>query len=93
MTPPQPSHESRPSNFALKTIAIALISFGLTMFVLSAAYARDLIALASAPFDIWSALCGQPTDNPLAQSILVSLSLVSLLAGIGLFIYTMRHSR
>jgi hypothetical protein len=82
-----PFSRSQPSksSFGIFAIAIGLISFGLTMLVFSAAYTRDLAGLANAPFAVWSALCGQPSDSPLTLSVLVSMSGLALVAGIFLF--------
>jgi hypothetical protein len=72
---------SRNSGFALNVIGFSFISFGLTMLVFSAAYARDLVTLANGAFAVWSALCGQPIESDLTLPLLFSMSLVALLAG------------
>jgi hypothetical protein len=89
MNTPQPHKPS----FALSATAIGAFSFGLTMFILSIAYAKDLVTLASVPFAIWSSLCGQPTDSPLALSVLVSMSVISFVAGGALLLVNALRAR
>lgn len=88
-----PPAQTRKPSFALSAMSIASFSFGLTMFVLSIAYAKDLATLASVPLAIWSALCGQPSDNPLTLPILVSLSALSVVIGIALVLVNVWRTR
>ncbi len=72
---------SRNSGFALTVTGLSFISFGLTMLVFSAAYARDLVSLANGAFAVWSALCGQPVESDLTLPLLFVMSVVALLVG------------
>jgi hypothetical protein len=78
-------HASGQSSFAVTAIAVGLAFFGLTLLGLSIAYAQDMTLIVNAPFEVWSALCGQPTDNPVILPVLVCVSLISILAGGTLF--------
>ena len=89
MTPPTP-HKA---GFALIALAIGLASFSLTMLFLSAAYTHDLGTLAAAPFEIWSALCGQPSNTPLVLPLLVAFSVLALLASATLLATAYLQSR
>jgi hypothetical protein len=64
----------------------ALLGFGAMMAVLTVAYARDLATLISAPWELWSALCGQPVKSDLTMPLLLAVTLVSLAAGAALLI-------
>jgi hypothetical protein len=75
--------QTQKTSFALVVTAIALASFGVTMLLFIVAYVQDLAVLANAPFAVWSALCGQPSDNPLTLSVLIVLSGFALLSGLG----------
>ena len=75
------THASGQSNFVISLIAIGLAFFGLTLLALSFAYARDLTAISNVPFEVWSVLCGRPTDNPMTLPILVCVSVFSILIG------------
>lgn len=81
----------RKTSFALTFSSVALISFGLTMLLMSVIYARDLSLLISAPLAIWSAVCGQPGNDPLTLPLLVTLSGTALLGGLVLFVIILVH--
>ena len=73
---------SNKSSFVLATIAIGLLFFGLTLLLLSLAYARDLTLILNSPFEVWSALCGRPSDNPLTLPVLVCTSVLAVMLGV-----------
>ena len=81
--------QPRKSHFALTATGIGLVSFGVTMLALSAAYVKDLTLLTDAPIILWSALCGQPSDNPLTLPLLVTLSGVALIAGLLMIVFNL----
>lgn len=74
------------TSFAMTFSSVAMISFGLTMLLMSVIYTRDLSLLVNAPLAIWSVVCGQPSNDPLTLPLLVTLSGTALLAGLVLFI-------
>jgi hypothetical protein len=74
------------SGFALTMLCVALTSFGLTMLLMSVIYMRDLAFLVNAPLVVWSAICGQPSNDPLTLPILVTLGSAALLIGIVLIV-------
>lgn len=76
----------RKTSFALTFSSVALISFGLTMLLMSVIYAKDLSLLINAPLAIWSAVCGQPSSDPLTLPLLITLSGVAFVAGLVLFV-------
>ena len=69
------------AGFALFATAIGLVSFGLTMLVFCAAYSSDLRSLVDAPYELWSALCGQPVASSLTLPALALLSFLAVIAG------------
>jgi hypothetical protein len=74
-------------SFPLLVTAISLVSFGITMVVMAAAYTSDLNKLINAPFEVWSALCGQPGDSPLILPLLITMSMLAILIGAGLLLW------
>jgi hypothetical protein len=81
--------QQRITGFALTFTGVALISFGITMLFLSATYARDLSFLVTAPLELWSALCGRPSSDPITLPLLVTVSGIALLVGIVLLAVTL----
>jgi hypothetical protein len=81
--------QQRITGFALIFTGVALISFGITMLFLSAAYARDLLFLVTAPLELWSSLCGRPSSDPITLPLLVTVSGIALLVGIVLLAVTL----
>lgn len=78
----QPGH----FGFLFSAIAIAILSFGLVMLVFCLAYTRDLATLVNAPFAVWNALCGVPTDDPLNLAILLTTSLMAVVVSVGMLL-------
>lgn len=86
MTPaPLPSSSGAPSSaghsLGWLIAGVALLSFGCMMFVMAAAFARDLRALQNAPALLWSALCGEPVQSELTLPILLATGAVACAAG------------
>jgi hypothetical protein len=68
----------------LPVAAAALLSFGVTLMLMSAAYIRDLEYLRQVPGMVWSFLCGVPTENGVALPAMLSSGTVALLIGGGI---------
>lgn len=77
-THPSPSS----AKFGLQALWALVLSFGVTLLVLSLAYIQDLTDIQRAPGVLWLFLCGVPTSEPLALPLLLSGG--TLLAFIGL---------
>ena len=81
--------ESRPNTRQLSIFPLALaallISFGFTMFIFSAAYARDVSILTKAPEVVWAFICGRPAEYGVTLPLLLTLGTMGLLGGTGLF--------
>lgn len=75
----------RPSNAPL-LIAVGLISFGATMLLLGVFYSQDLAVLRAAPEMLWMAICGVPQDNGIAMPIILVLSEIATLIGLGMIV-------
>lgn len=64
-------------------VAVALLfSFGVTMLVFSAAYARDVLTLLRAPEMIWAFICGQPDPGGPVLPLMLTLGTLALLVGV-----------
>ncbi len=61
-----------------------LVSFGFTFIVMAAAYVEDIAALASAPADLWAAICGIPVQNSLTFPLLLLTGSIIMLAGMAI---------
>jgi hypothetical protein len=83
----------REQSFTHIAISIGLISFGLTMLLLSAAYLKDLALLTEAPMLLWSALCGRPSADPLTLPVLITMSGTAVLLGLTLLLINFVRSR
>lgn len=70
-----------------------LISFGITMLIMSLAYVQDVALLARAPELVWAFICGQPTDEGVALPILLLLSTVTITGGLGLLAWAWMRKR
>jgi hypothetical protein len=75
ITPPTAHHRS----MLPLALAALLISFGLTMFLFSAAYAKDLQTLARAPELVWGFICGRPSEFGPILPLLLTIGTLSLL--------------
>lgn len=94
MTPSAPpptraAHSATPSSAArpFPYVGIAgalLVSFGFTFIVMAAAYVEDIATLASAPADLWAAICGVPVENSLTFPLLLLAGSVIMLAGMAI---------
>ncbi|MBZ0293854.1 MAG: hypothetical protein K8L99_14910 [Anaerolineae bacterium] len=74
--------------------AIALLfSFGLTMFLFSAAYAKDIDTLRRAPELVWAFICGQPNPDGITLPLLLTISFMAVLVGGGLSLWTWWKTR
>lgn len=80
-------------SFALTAIGVGLVSFALTMLLLSASYVKDLALLTEAPVLLWSALCGQPSADPLTLPLLVTMSALALLVGLMMIVVGVLRAR
>lgn len=69
----------RPRRTLLLALAAMLVSFGLTMFLFSAAYARDVQLLAKAPEMVWAFICGRPSEYGVTLPLLLTIGTLSLL--------------
>jgi hypothetical protein len=74
----------RQQHALLPVAAAALLSFGVTLMLMSAAYIRDLEYLRQVPGMVWSFLCGVPTENGVALPAMLSFGTVALLIGGGM---------
>lgn len=75
-------------------IAIALLlSFGVTMLLFSAAYARDLQTILRAPELIWAFICGQPDPGGPVLPLMLTFSTLALLGGAGVAIWARLRRR
>lgn len=79
--------------FKIIAIIALLLSFGLTMFVFSAAYAKDIDTLRRAPELIWAFICGQPNPNGITLPLLLTISLMSVLVSAGLSVWVWWQGR
>ncbi|NJL05175.1 MAG: hypothetical protein HC911_09790 [Chloroflexaceae bacterium] len=61
-----------------------LVSFGFTFIAMAAAYIEDIAALASAPADLWAAICGIPVENSLTFPLLLLAGSVTMLVGMAI---------
>lgn len=68
-------------------ISTMLVGFGFTMLLLSGAYVQDINLLRRVPEAVWQFVCGIPPDNEMVLPMLLAVSLVTLLIGIGLFLF------
>ncbi len=83
------SHSPRtaPRGFPYITVVGSLmVSFGFTFVVMAAAYVEDVAALASAPADLWAAICGVPVENSLTFPLLLLAGALVMLAGMGMLL-------
>ncbi len=84
----QPDYGGAPRNGAVPAgmitlVAVALLlSFGVTMLVFSAAYARDVLTLLRAPEMIWAFICGQPDPGGPVLPLMLTLGTLALLVGV-----------
>ena len=74
-------------------IATMLIGFGFTMLLLSGAYVQDLNLLRQVPEAVWLFVCGIPPDNEMVLPMLLAVSLLTLLIGIGLLLFGWLQAR
>lgn len=79
----QPEASNR--QFLLVVLAALLVSFGFTMFVFSAAYAKDVNTLAKAPEMVWAFICGRPGEFGFTLPLLLTLGTMGVLIGVGVF--------
>jgi hypothetical protein len=79
----------------LVIIAAALVSFGVTVLIMSSAYVRDLALLRQVPESIWLFVCGVPTDNDMTLPLLIASGVLAALVGVGMimfhFFWNRRH--
>lgn len=81
-TPPTPAR-----GFPYVTVFGSLmVSFGFTFVVMAAAYVGDIAALASAPADLWAAICGIPVENPLTFPLLLLTGALVMLGGMAVLL-------
>lgn len=68
-------------------VGIGLLSFGATMLVMGIMYAQDVTVLRTAPEILWQAICGvPPKDKAYVMPIILVLSELATLAGLGLVV-------
>lgn len=68
-------------------VGIGLLSFGGTMLLMGIMYAQDVTVLRTAPEILWQAICGvPPKDKAYIMPIILVLSEIATLAGLGLLI-------
>jgi hypothetical protein len=79
--------QPKTSGFYLLAAAALLVSFGLTLFLFSAAYVQDINTLARAPELVWGFICGRPSEFGFTLPLLLTLSTMSLLGGVGAFVW------
>lgn len=80
-----PTERQPDSTFGMTLVLVLLISFGVTMFVFSLIYVRDLRTLQEIPDLVWAFVCGTPKDDNVTLPILVLLSACSFAAAIGVW--------
>ncbi len=86
-SPPPPPPGPRPAPaLGLLVSGASLLGFGAMMAVMTVTYARDLATLVAAPWELWSALCGQPVKSDLTMPALLATTLIALVAGAALLI-------
>jgi hypothetical protein len=78
----------------LPIVAAGMISFGVTLLIMTVAYVRDLELLSQVPQSIWLFVCGVPTDNEMTLPFMVSIAVLGMLAGAGILVfYRVRRTR
>ena len=79
--------QSEASNHEILIVPLAafLISFGMTLFVFGAAYAKDVNTLTKAPEMIWAFICGRPGKFGVILPLLLTLGTMGVLTGSGVF--------
>lgn len=79
---PDPGPErASPQGYLWNLIGLTILSFGLTLTLFGALYARDIQALARAPELLWYAMCGQPVPDGSTGPILFGLGFAGAMAG------------
>ncbi|HLV34841.1 MAG TPA: hypothetical protein VKY59_07005 [Spirillospora sp.] len=83
ITPSQTRTTDNPQHSILWLAAAALlVSFGLTMFLFSAAYIKDVQLLSKAPEMVWAFICGNPGDYGVTLPLLLTIGTLGLFGGI-----------
>ncbi|MEO0563050.1 MAG: hypothetical protein AAF125_13160 [Chloroflexota bacterium] len=78
-------------DFTLSIVAVIAITIGVTLFLFSLAYLRDLETLRNAPDAIWDAMCGRPDPEALTLPLLLAGSVIGV--GVGGSIHGWRWLR
>jgi hypothetical protein len=73
--------------FVTQMVIVFLIATGVTLFLFSVAYIRDLDTLRNVPDAIWDALCGRPTDDGITLPLLLTTSTLMFVAAGGLAVW------
>jgi hypothetical protein len=81
---PQAAHSQQ---MLLLGLAALLVSFGLTMFLFSAAYVKDIQTLARAPELVWAFICGEPSEFGVTLPLLLTIGTLSVLGGAGALVW------
>ncbi|MAS32938.1 MAG: hypothetical protein CL610_02950 [Anaerolineaceae bacterium] len=78
------THDTKSANQSIFWVAAAalLISFGATMFLFSAAYAKDVETLLKAPELVWAFICGQPSEYGVTLPLLLTAGTMAVLGGV-----------
>lgn len=69
---------------------LIFLSFGLTLTLFGALYARDLETLRRTPEILWYALCGQPLPDASTGPILFGLGFAGVAAGALILLFRRR---
>ncbi len=82
--PATPSDTPRRHHAPLPIIGAGLLSFGITLLLMSSAYITDLELLRRAPEAVWLFICGVPTDNEMVLPLMIGFAGLTFLIGISL---------
>lgn len=77
----------------LPVVAAGILSFGVTMLIMSAFYIEDLEMLRQLPEAVWLFICGVPSENPIVLPLLITVGVGSILISAGLFVSHRLYSR
>ncbi len=78
-------------SYLLNLIGLTILSFGLTLTLFGALYARDVQALIRVPELLWYALCGQPIPDGSTGPILFGVGFAGAMAGALLLLIRQRR--
>lgn len=70
--------------FKLQIAGYMLVGFSVTVLFLSTAYIKDIETLQQIPELVWGFICGVPNQSDTTLPLLLTISTLALLGGIGL---------